>query len=308
MLKLLKMKKLILLLLLIALHVSLKAQVDTFSTLRFLNTYTNTITTGVWSGNYRSGFVHETNGSINFGLNGNKASGFRFRWLAHDNGDVDYGSDTDLLMQLSNTGDLVVMNNGVFGNVTANSFSKLVIRGANAPANENGKRDLSYEFVSAGKAIVRAYRGASWDTYLQFMTSPYSNLGGEPSVRMHITGDGNVGIGTTTPQAKLAVAGDVFAKKVKVTQNGWPDYVFNDHYELPSLQEVSAYIQTAHHLPGVPSAAIIEKDGLDLGEMQKIQMQKIEELTLYMIALKQENDLLKSRMADMEAALKQRDE
>lgn len=76
--------------------------------------------------------------------------------------------------------------------------------------------------------------------------------------------------------------------------------VFDAQYELPSLEELDTYVKSAHHLPGVPSAAVVEKEGLDLGEMQKIQMQKIEELTLYMIAMKAENDLLKKRMAELE--------
>lgn len=299
------MKKLFSLFLLTVPCLSMNAQTGTYSELNFPNHYTNRITTGIWTANNRSGFIYESSGSINFGLNGNRLSGFRFRWLAHDNGNIDYSVDTDQLMQLDNSGKLNVKNsvvapNGVFGDIADNTYSKLVINGPNIPANEGGKRDLSYEFYAAGKAIVRAYRGGSWDTYLQFLTSAYSNTGGEPVVRMHISGDGNVGIGTTAPQAKLAVAGDVFAKKVKVTQIGWPDYVFDASYELPSLQELAEYIKAAGHLPGVPQATAIEKDGLDVGEMQKIQMEKIEELTLYMIALKKENDLLKARMAELE--------
>ena len=98
-----------------------------------------------------------------------------------------------------------------------------------------------------------------------------------------VTGTGKVGIGTTTPQATLAVNGDIFAKKIKVTQTGWPDYVFHSNYQLRSLSEVHEYIQQYHHLPEVPSAQEIEKNGLDVGDNQATLLKKIEELTLYVI-------------------------
>ncbi|MEC5147383.1 hypothetical protein [Chitinophaga sp. 212800010-3] len=94
---------------------------------------------------------------------------------------------------------------------------------------------------------------------------------------------GNVGIGTNVPQAKLSVNGDVSAKKIKVTQTGWPDFVFHEAYALPSLQEVENYVAVHNHLPGIPSAKEIETHGVDLGEMNKQLLQKVEELTLYLI-------------------------
>ena len=94
---------------------------------------------------------------------------------------------------------------------------------------------------------------------------------------------GNVGIGVTQPQTKLAVNGDITAKKIKVTQTGWPDYVFDSSYLLLSLSQIETFIKENKHLPEVPSAAQVKKEGLDLGDNQAVLLKKIEELTLYII-------------------------
>ncbi|PWV56444.1 hypothetical protein [Chitinophaga sp. S165] len=96
---------------------------------------------------------------------------------------------------------------------------------------------------------------------------------------------GSLGIGTTvTGTSKLAVEGTIAARRIKVTQAGsWPDFVFEQEYKLPSLSKVEAYIKANKHLPDVPSAAEVKKDGQDVGEMNRILLQKIEELTLHLI-------------------------
>jgi hypothetical protein len=63
----------------------------------------------------------------------------------------------------------------------------------------------------------------------------------------------------------------------------WPDYVFKKDYQLPSLKEVKAYIDRNQHLQEMPSEQEIAKDGLNLGEMNKLLVKKVEELTLYLI-------------------------
>jgi hypothetical protein len=106
-------------------------------------------------------------------------------------------------------------------------------------------------------------------------------------------GNGNVGIGTTSTQGyKLAVNGDAIFTKVKVkSYSTWPDYVFTPTYKLPSLNEVEALIIQYKHLPDVPSAQEVEKNGLDLGENQAVLLKKIEELTLYVIQLQKEIEI-----------------
>lgn len=84
---------------------------------------------------------------------------------------------------------------------------------------------------------------------------------------------------------KLGSDGKLYAKGVVVTLNDWPDYVFDDNYEMRSLGETEQYIKENGHLPGVPSAAEVETSGIELGEMNRILLQKIEELTLQLIEL-----------------------
>ncbi len=119
-------------------------------------------------------------------------------------------------------------------------------------------------------------------------------------VRMVLNSNGYVGIGTSSPDALLAVSGQVHAQEVKVsiTVPG-PDYVFEKDYKLTSLEEIKNYINQNKHLPEVPSAKEMEKNGVQLGEMNMLLLKKIEELTLYVIEqnksinhLKIENEVL----------------
>ena len=104
---------------------------------------------------------------------------------------------------------------------------------------------------------------------------------------------GNVGIGTISPGAfKLAVNGNIRAKEIKV-ETGWSDFVFEDDYNLPTLGEVEEFIKANKHLPEIPSAKEVEENGVSLGEMDSKLLQKIEELTLYIIDLHKEIQNLK---------------
>lgn len=95
-----------------------------------------------------------------------------------------------------------------------------------------------------------------------------------------------IGIGTeNTGASKLAVNGSIRAKEIKVEASPWPDYVFDASYKLPDLKVTEQFIKANKHLPEIPSASEVEKDGINLGEMNAKLLRKIEELTLYMIEL-----------------------
>ncbi|MDX9907565.1 MAG: hypothetical protein RBS55_13340, partial [Bacteroidales bacterium] len=87
--------------------------------------------------------------------------------------------------------------------------------------------------------------------------------------------------------------GNIKCKQVEVSLAGWSDFVFEDGYNLMPLAELEAYINHHNHLPDVPSAEEVISNGNNLGEMDAILLQKIEELTLYVIELKKENEALK---------------
>ncbi|MBT8181673.1 MAG: hypothetical protein KJO53_08800 [Eudoraea sp.] len=103
----------------------------------------------------------------------------------------------------------------------------------------------------------------------------------------------NVGIGTTNTQGhRLAVAGSIVAEEIRVElQSNWPDYVFENGYDLPTLEDIQETIKTNGRLPGIPSASEVEINGILVGDMISKLLQKIEELTLYTI--EQENRLNK---------------
>ncbi|WP_212000334.1 hypothetical protein [Chitinophaga sp. HK235] len=144
---------------------------------------------------------------------------------------------------------------------------------------DNGPYEHSIYFPSAnsGRLTFGDYNGTNYN------------------VRMSILNNGNVGIGTTSPKSKLAVAGTITAHRVRVTINpaDWPDFVFHENYSLPSLSELKKYLNINKHLPDIPSAKEAEKNGLDLGDMNKRLLQKVEELTLYII--KQQEDIIKQQ-------------
>ena len=109
---------------------------------------------------------------------------------------------------------------------------------------------------------------------------------------------GNVGIGCTdTKGYLLAVAGPMIATQVVVKlQTYWPDNVFQPGYKLKPLAEVESFIKANKHLEGIPTETEVKEKGIDVGDMNTTLLKKVEELTLYVIELKKENDALKAQV------------
>ncbi|SCY69892.1 hypothetical protein SAMN02927916_3029 [Flavobacterium anhuiense] len=131
----------------------------------------------------------------------------------------------------------------------------------------NGVLESTFEIDAANEID-------NYDTRIRFATSGSSFINA-----------GNVGIGTKNPQNKLDVNGTIHSKEVKVDMDGWSDFVFKKEYNLPTLLEVEKHINEKGHLENIPSEKEVIKNGINLGEMDAKLLQKIEELTLYVIDL-----------------------
>jgi hypothetical protein len=123
---------------------------------------------------------------------------------------------------------------------------------------------------------------------------------------LHIN-DNGMAIGAALPTGyMLAVNGKVITKEIRVDAS-WADYVFNEDYKLRTISEVESYIKKNHHLPDVPSAAEVEKNGVALGETVSLLLKKIEELTLYLIEKDKQVDNQKKQLAAQQLQIEKQD-
>ena len=119
-------------------------------------------------------------------------------------------------------------------------------------------------------------------------------------------GGGNVSIGTNTMATgyRLSVDGGIIGEEVRVQYTSmWPDYVFEQDYDLMSLDALDEEIKDLGHLPGIPSAAEVSDQGIDLGDMDARLLEKIEELTLHVIALNKRLKALEEENAELKETL-----
>lgn len=134
---------------------------------------------------------------------------------------------------------------------------------------------------------------------------PFPNETGHGNFFLFLANDGNIGMGTDCTPYKLNVDGIMGSREVIVEIDDWCDYVFEKEYPLMPLSEVKTFIDDNGHLPKIAPAIEFETEGLNLGEVQKLQMEKIEELTLYAIEQQEQLDEQKELLEEQKELIEQ---
>jgi hypothetical protein len=196
------------------------------------------------------------------------------------------GTQTGESMRLANGGNI--------GIGTTTPTEKLEVAGNVVLSGANVKQTYNWTGISAFAT------GILGSTTNNSRFSISTNSAGEALSVNYL--NGNVGIGTTdTKGYKLAVAGEMIAERVVVKLTGtWPDYVFKKNYGLRPLEQVEQFINQNSHLPEVPSAQEVTDKGIDVGAMNAKLLQKVEELTLYLIEQNKEIKALKNKVEILE--------
>ncbi|MCW8311108.1 hypothetical protein K7A41_07730 [Sphingobacterium sp. InxBP1] len=131
-----------------------------------------------------------------------------------------------------------------------------------------------------------------WDLIVgNSFTSPEGN------VAIKATANGYIGIGTAKPTERLSVNGKIRAQEIKVEASPWPDYVFEEDHPLMPLDELEHFVKNNKHLPNIAPAQAVQENGVALGELNRQLLQKVEEMTLYLIQQNKEIKALKDEVA-----------
>ena len=201
------------------------------------------------------------------------------------------GSETLLKLNVSDAGqDYIKIANGtndntmfiptIYGYHVTDNRPSLILTGVIESTIDSGTNPVTVFDSRTSTTSITTRPLFAWDSY--------------GNRKMILTANGSLGIGTlTTGTHKLAVEGSIGAREIKVMATGWSDFVFKKEYNLPTLEEVEKHIAEKGHLENIPSEEEVLKDGINLGEMDTKLLQKIEELTLYMIEMKKENEKVK---------------
>jgi len=202
-------------------------------------------------------------------------------------------------LNASSTGDILDLKNSGGTVVAVTQAGNVGV----ATTNPLGKFDIKLatnQHIQFSSNTNGVFTNSSGIVCINDANTAYTPLGFYAS--SYYLGGGNMGIGTQSPDSKLTVNGKIHSTEVLVDLliTG-PDYVFKKNYNLPSLAYVKAYTEKNQHLPDVPAAAEMKKNGINVAEMNMTLLKKVEELTLYMIEL---NKTVKEQQKEIEALKK----
>lgn len=234
------------------------------------------------------------------GLRGyNTSRWIRFIERYHRGAFLNYDGDTNILSigvhesddaQISNDNKVINIprSTGYVGIGTLNPEYKLELNEGDVGLKGfNTSRYIRFSEINYRGAYIN-YDGSSNVLHIGVHEDDNKNISNDIKVISIPRNTGNVGIGVEDPGLwKLAVKGKIRAEEIKV-ETGWADYVFKEGYNLPTLEEVEKYIKERGHLINIPSAKEVEANGVELGEMNKLLLEKIEELTLYTLQQQKE--------------------
>ena len=183
------------------------------------------------------------------------------------------GSSTNPFISLRRSRGTLLSPSGI---LLGNTIGQINIQGRHSSGWDGIRRVLE---ITATENWTDGSEGFAWDFYTRSNGS-----GGAPSLAMRLDHSGHIGIGTTSPEERLTVAGTIKSQEVIVEENTGADFVFEEGYELPDLSELETFIKSNKHLPEIPTAEQMKEEGVKVGELQIKLLQKIEELTLYAIS------------------------
>jgi hypothetical protein len=178
---------------------------------------------------------------------------------------------------------------------------------ANGLIGSIGFSPVNYPTINNSVSITGLYEGNDWSngSGLAFSTTSGPDITMQlPKERMRINKDGFVGIGTVTPGYILDVCGTIRAKEIKVDLLGGCDFVFKKDYKLMSLNDLEKFVTTKQHLPEIASEKEMIENGLNMKEFQMKLLQKMEEMTLYIIEQNKKNEKQEQELKLLKAEIK----
>lgn len=222
----------------------------------------------------------------------------------------------DLKLQTAGTDRLTIdYNSGKVGIGESNPQEKLHVNGSILlPVNKY----LKFGTENASSGYLKVHNASCcYNTYFDIKGSLFfrnENGGSNQGALLGLQSDGTITMGvkekydntvTNTDGHKLMVNGGILCENLKVIGDvPNSDHVFAADYKLKTIEEVQDFVETNKHLPEIPSARDFQKNGYSVGEMDDLLLRKVEELTLYVIQLKKENDKMAEKLTAVEGAIK----